>query len=528
MERAVLLCFAAALAVMLFAPFASAATVTVSQAGADSGSIMKGRPFTIAVTGLSDSGTATITGYPSGFSLDEDYSKSFGSEATSVSWTTATINQKYTSPQKITVTIETLGSPSTVDSNTFTVKLPPSLVTTLTHSIPSSDPTGSKTIQLNVQNWGETTAQDVTASISLPSGVTLESGSSTQTKSTLDGGEGGGGENWGVSWVVSFGNMNAGSNQITITVSASNADTKTETISFTVSSSTTSTESSSDEGGGGGGGGGAPSGEEAENETSSEAGEGAAVKETVLDFVPNLDEKKELSEIINEVLGGIEEKKDKMERIAAEIKEKTKITRRLSAFNGKSILATKIVYNGERAIKNFVMYDKVPKSFARTASDILVSAPGATVKVVKEDPEYAFFYSEVKPGQELSVTYTINEEKNASILESFASEVYAEDYIEEEAITCSPGIKRCSGNALEICNDAGSAWVKIRDCPYGCDSALLECKEKPQEGQAPAEEGGAGQEGYGWIAIVLAVIIIAAIAGFAFYRKKAGEAKHPF
>ena len=60
------------LAVLLFMGGASAASVAVTQAGADSGSVMKGQSFTISVTGLSGSGTVSVTGYPSGFSLDED------------------------------------------------------------------------------------------------------------------------------------------------------------------------------------------------------------------------------------------------------------------------------------------------------------------------------------------------------------------------------------------------------------------------------------------------------------------------
>jgi PGF-pre-PGF domain-containing protein len=103
---------------------------------------------------------------------------------------------------------------------------------------------------MNIQNYGETTAKDVVVTINLPSGLSLSSGTATQTISTISGGTGGSGENVGISWTVSA--DSATTSSITITVTPSNADAKTETISVTVTGGTTTTTP----GGGGSSGGG--------------------------------------------------------------------------------------------------------------------------------------------------------------------------------------------------------------------------------------------------------------------------------
>lgn len=504
---------------------ASAATVTVSQAGADSGSVMKGVAFTISVSGLSGSGTVSLTNYPSGFSVDGEYSKSFSDGTTSVTWTTASINQLYESAQIITASIETLGSPSTADSNSFTVKLSPSLVTSLSHSIPSIDPTGSKTIQLTTQNWGETTANDVSATISLPTGVTLSSGSVTQTKSTLSGGAGGSGESWGISWVVSFGTMTAGSNSITIQTSASNADTQTDTISFTVSSPGTPGGTPTS-----GPGGGAPSPtQNVTNETTED--DGSITKMYELKFESNLANREGFITSLEEILGKLSDiMKASLKQISDEIKDNIVLSRNFRAQNGKSTMKLHVTYNGQKTVENLVLYDILPKSFAENAANIMISAPGATVRIVKADPEFAFIYPTVIPGQELTVTYDINEEKNESVIDETFLEVYGLNYQGETLADggCNPGLKRCSDDVLEQCNGAGTAWIKLQDCSNGCNSATLECN--PASGEQPV--GGSEQTSMPtidltWVTVIIIVIIIIVVIIFVVKKRRIGDTHKP-
>jgi PGF-pre-PGF domain-containing protein len=223
------------LAVYLVLPAVHAASISISQSGADPNTVMKSTAFTVTVSGLSDSGSVSLI-LPTGFSTEENTTKTFGGSTTSVSWTTIIANQKL-SAQTISATITTLGSPETVTTSSFDVILPPSIVTSVSLSSISEPSAGSlHSINLNIQNYGETIAKDVVVTLSLPSGFSLSSGIATQTISTISGGAGGSGESVGISWTVTADSPSTST--ITITVVPSNADSKTDTISVTVTGET--------------------------------------------------------------------------------------------------------------------------------------------------------------------------------------------------------------------------------------------------------------------------------------------------
>lgn len=249
------------LVLYMFTPtVVASASVSISQAGADPNTVMKGIPFTITVSGLSGSGTVTIINQ-TWFSMGESNTKAFSSS--SVSWTTVVANQRV-SAQTISATITVAGSPESATSNSFDVILPPSIITSVNPASISNPASGSThSVQLNIQNYGETIAKDVVVSINLPTGILLSSGSETQTISTIEGGAGGSGESVGRSWTLLVGG-NVENSTITITISPSYIDSKTETINVTApsaqggTSTPTPTPTTSSGPGGGGGGGGAP------------------------------------------------------------------------------------------------------------------------------------------------------------------------------------------------------------------------------------------------------------------------------
>ena len=45
---------------------------------------------------------------------------------------------------------------------------------------------------------------------------------------------------------------------------------------------------------------------------------------------------------------------------------------------------------------------------------------------------------------------------------------------------CSPGDRRCSGDALQKCKPDGSAWQNEKVCEYGCDSSAKACNPPPK------------------------------------------------
>jgi len=205
-----------------------AATIQISQAGADPNTIMVGKPFTVTVSGLSGSGTVSLV-LPSGFSLSESTSKSFSSGTTSVSWTTVVATQKL-SAQTISATISVAGTPSTVTSDTFDVKLPPSLTLTITPTSVSVDQGSTFLISLNIQNSGETTAKFGTITIS-NNGLSIASGCSPIDIAA--------GESAGIACSILA--SSSGSKTLTVTLTPTNADPVSKSISVNVVAPTVTT-----------------------------------------------------------------------------------------------------------------------------------------------------------------------------------------------------------------------------------------------------------------------------------------------
>ncbi|MGC9310170.1 MAG: CARDB domain-containing protein [Candidatus Aenigmatarchaeota archaeon] len=218
--RAKLLVFGLLLALFL-APSALAATMTITQSGADGGTVMKSQFFTITVSGLSGSGTANLIDTPSGFSSEEGTSKSFSEGTTSVSWTTTKISQLQNNIM-LKASISIAGSPSTAESDIFDVVLPPALSLSVSPSTVTVDKDSTYTVTLTVQNSGGTSANSVSLSVSgtgmsasCPTITSVSAGGSSSATCTVTASE-------------------AGTISTTFTATPSNCESKTDTISVTV------------------------------------------------------------------------------------------------------------------------------------------------------------------------------------------------------------------------------------------------------------------------------------------------------
>ena len=180
MKRQVSLLVASVVLVFLFfIQLTSATSVTISQSGADTGSVMKGTTFVISVTGLSGSGSVNLIDLPTGFSSEEGTVKSFAEGTSSVTWTTATISQVQTNI-KIKATVTITGSPSTAESSSFDVVLPPSISVAISPSEVSIEEGDEYTVTLTIENDGETSAKSVSLSLS-GEGMEKQSGCGTIT-----------------------------------------------------------------------------------------------------------------------------------------------------------------------------------------------------------------------------------------------------------------------------------------------------------------------------------------------------------
>jgi len=201
-------------------------------------------------------------------------------------------------------------------------------------------------------------------------------------------------------------------------------------------------------------------------------------------------------------------------------------TRSITTTSSKSILTTTLKYSGINKIKNLIVYDRVPKDFATSSSDITVTATGFRVEVVKTDPEFAFSYGELNPNQQVVIKYEVAGDVGTNLLDDFSMEIYAES-LEEAAVCgngiceagenpvtcasdcpklsppvlCTPGEIRCSGSALQKCNDAGDVWETIEICPYGCGNNA--CNPSPPFDMTSAI--------IGVVVIIIAIILLVAL-----------------
>jgi uncharacterized repeat protein (TIGR01451 family) len=480
----------------LIIPSVHAASVTISQAGADPDTVMKGKTFTVTVSGLSGSGQVTLI-LPSGFSTDEDTTKQFSTS--SVSWTTVVANQKL-SGQTITATISTAGSPSTATSSSFDVVLPPSI--SINSYSPSSytNPTGSRTIQLNIKNTGETTARDVVISLSLPSGVSLISGSQTQTIDISAN------ENWATSWRVNFGSGLSSSTSISISITPSNADAKSVTIPITISEEEEEPPS-------------APGGPSVGPGAPPEKVKNASKRFELIPGV-GLRNNTKLQKAIEKVLAKgklSEEAIENLMRLSESIVSDTELSKDFKIVDGKSQLSLNLRYKGEKKVKNFVIYDKVPKTFAEHSDNITVSSPGASIEIVEEDPEYVFLYPEVSKDQVLTITYSVDKEVDASVINETETEIYAESYEGlPPGMICSPGERRCEGNDLQECSENGKEWKTIETCEYGCEDN--KCKSAPPTGPPVEVPPTIPTETLTIVVIIIVIIVI--VVGVLLKKKK--------
>jgi len=77
-----------------------------------------------------------------------------------------------------------------------------------------------------------------------------------------------------------------------------------------------------------------------------------------------------------------------------------------------SAVSVTITYEGDENLEDAIIIVPVPKSFASSASDITVDAPGATVIVTQSDPVFALVYDTLEAGAEKVVQFITNKRVN--------------------------------------------------------------------------------------------------------------------
>jgi hypothetical protein len=180
---------------------------------------------------------------------------------------------------------------------------------------------------------------------------------------------------------------------------------------------------------------------------------------------------------------------DNLIRLSESITSDLEATRNFKVEQNKSRLELKIKYKGKKKAKNFIVYDKIPKTFANSTDLITVTAPGATIEIIEKDPEYSFIYPEISEGDELSITYETSGEKDSSTINETSIEFYAESLEEPSMVEEKPITSEEEKKPSE--------------------------EEQPPKEKAPLEGLPAEQPNY--IPIILVILAIVLIIGLGYY-----------
>ncbi len=297
-------------------------------------------------------------------------------------------------------------------------------------------------VTLTVSNAGSTAVSNVevteTTSTGLLSSKTITSIPAQSSQS--------------VSWSLTPSSVGVGTYSITARAKAPTTDATTDSMTLTITTGSTGDDTPGDTSSPGSSPGGAPGlppaagDEEEDNVTTQKEKKDKPDQEKVTasnrpKLVPGvgLRNNEKLQAALEKVLGRGNMNQNAIQnmlRLSASITANIETQRNLEATDASSKVTTRMKYNGKNKAKNFVIYEKIPKSFAESTDNITVNTNGQ-VEIVEEDPEYAIIFSELNPDQTIEISYTVNQKVDASVIDAMTSEVYAES-IEEPPVDAEP------------------------------------------------------------------------------------------
>ncbi len=484
---------------------ACAISVSVSQSGADDYEVMKDSTFTVEASGWTgdcSQATMSFSGCSSCSLSGENSQKSIGGGATSIAWTTISASQ-LAAAQSITVSVSGGCTLQQETSDSFDIVLPPSLSVDASTDVSEVDDEETFEVNLDMVNNGETTAKDVSTSVS-GSGMSISSGCSSISEIE---------EGQSAAQSCTIKASSPGTPTVTFTISSTNADSASDSFSMTVNSVGGDSPPS-------GSGDTSPSGGPVVGPSDEEEQERERVRERKnISLVPGVGIRNNmrLQNAIQKVLGMAnmsEQARENMLRLSESISSEMGLSKNFSSGSGKTTLSLKFTHGGAKKIRNFMVYDTVPKTFANSSENVTVIAEGASIEVVESDPEYLFVYPEVLPDQELSVTYSVEKELAQSVIDDTSTEVYAESLEEIIEPECTvPGERRCSGDEVQECQN--NEWVTTETCQHGCVSGV--CKAAPPVQIDWMLVGGIA------VIVVVVIAVVAVVMGF---KTKKGSDKH--
>ncbi len=481
---------------LLVSPVSATVSVTVSQSGADAGSVMGGETFTVSASGWSGSCSSAyldLTNCPV-CSVSESQSKTLS--GSSVSWTT--ISATKANSQLISVSVSGTCSPD-AGSTSFDVKNPPSLSAELSTGSANVVQGSTFSFTLNLQNSGETTARFGTIIVS-PSDFSISSGCSP---SDIPGAQGA-----GMSCVVAASASAAtGARTVTMSINPANAGSVTKNLAVTVTASPSDPLDDPPAVSPGGGGGGPPDNSKRERNVTGQINPPGLLNNTRLQAA--------IQKVL--ALGNMSENAlQNMLMLSNRISGDSNVSRTITVEGVQSQVKTTVMYRGNKTARNYILYEKIPKTFAVSTDNITVLAVGAKVEIVEKDPEYAIVFDTVNPDQEFSVTYTINRAVSTSTVDSFALEVYAESLVDESQLIVDSGEEVCAQVITPAKNPATGECRKFStpcDVPEGWVT-VESCEQAITTGESDTPEKEKSKAIY-----YVLILVVLVVAGYYLYPK---------
>jgi hypothetical protein len=99
----------------------------------------------------------------------------------------------------------------------------------------------------------------------------------------------------------------------------------------------------------------------------------------------------------------------------------------------ESVLSLKINYNGNKRIKNLIVYDTIPKNFANSSDSIEVYTE-AEVFILNKDPDYLFVFKSLNPEEEKIITYSVRGKINEDIINTTSTPVILAESLESVSV----------------------------------------------------------------------------------------------
>lgn len=94
--------------------------------------------------------------------------------------------------------------------------------------------------------------------------------------------------------------------------------------------------------------------------------------------------------------------------------------------NGTNLTVT-ISYNGDKKINNLIIYQFIPKSFAKTTKEIGIIS-SEKPRIIEDDPKILFISPSIERGKNVTIVFYVDKRVKKDVVNEFETIVFADDF----------------------------------------------------------------------------------------------------